>query len=89
MWPGPFEQTFFSHFKESLYEILSLIGPVVLEKMFENVDGLTPDEWRDAGVTGILLQGGHIILETNSLIFPWLFPDQFQIFPNRKSQYVI
>ena len=37
--------------KESPYEILSLIGPVVSEKkMFKNVDG-----WTDAGMTGILL----------------------------------
>ena len=41
----------FPHPKESLYEISSLIGPVVSEeKMLEIVDG-----WTEAGVTDILL----------------------------------
>ena len=36
--------------KGSPYGILSSIGPVVSEKMFENVD-----RWTDAGVIGILI----------------------------------
>ena len=50
MWPGPFEPTFVSaSYGVSIWN-LSSIGPVVSEeKMFENVDGRTPDgltpEW--------------------------------------------
>ena len=33
----------FPHPKESLYELLNLNGPVVLEKMFENIGGWAPE----------------------------------------------
>ena len=56
LWPGPFEQTFLPRpYGVSIWN-LSLIGPVVSEEMFENVDRRTTDAGRtDAGVTGILL----------------------------------
>ena len=45
MWPGPYEQTCDPPSKGVSIWNLSSIGPVVSEeKMFENVDGWTP-EW--------------------------------------------
>ena len=38
MWPEQFEQTFVPILR-SLHMKLSSIGPVISEKMFENVDG--------------------------------------------------
>ena len=38
MWPGPFEQTFVPPSQGGSIWILASIGPVVSEKMFENVD---------------------------------------------------
>ena len=46
MWPGPFVQTFVSASKGVSIWNLSLIGPVVSEKMFENVDGRTDNGCR-------------------------------------------
>ena len=42
MWPGPFEQTFVPASLGVSIENLRLIGPVVSEEMFENVEGWTP-----------------------------------------------
>ena len=50
MLPGSFEQTFVSSSLRVSIWNLNLIGPVVSEKMFENVDGRM-----DARVTGIPL----------------------------------
>ena len=48
MWPWPFEQTFVPASQGVSIWNLSLIGPVVSEKMFENVDGRTTDgRWTD------------------------------------------
>ena len=49
MWPGPFEQIFVpAHQGVSIWN-LSLIGPVVSEKMSENVT----DAWMDAGLRSV------------------------------------
>ena len=63
----------FSHPKESPYEILSSIGPVVSEKMFENVEGRTDDGQTDDGVISILIAhlrafgSGQLIKQTLSM----------------------
>ena len=58
MWPGPFEQFFVpASLGVSIWN-MSLIGPVVSEKMFENVDRRTDD-----GVTGILLAHPWVVAE--------------------------
>ena len=52
MYLGPFEQTLFRGRGPIVFICkLSSIGPLVLEKMFENVDGQTPE----AGALGIPL----------------------------------
>ena len=46
MWSGPFEQTFVPSSQRGSTWNLNLIGPVVSEeKMFENVDGQTTDDY--------------------------------------------
>ena len=88
MWPGPFQQTFIPPSLGVSIWNLSLIGQLFSEeKMFENVDGRTPDGRRSDWYTisspmslrlrwakKLYIQGPHLEADMGDS-FPFLNPD--------------